>query len=33
MGVHESIIAAAVSTMVPPQRRASAYGISAQLTG
>jgi MFS family permease len=27
MGVHESIIAAAVSTMVPPQRRASAYGI------
>jgi Major Facilitator Superfamily len=27
MGVHESIITAAVSTMVPPQRRASAYGI------
>ena len=27
MGVHESIVAAAVSTMVPPQRRASAYGI------
>jgi MFS family permease len=27
MGVHESIVTAAVSTMVPPQRRASAYGI------
>ncbi|HEX6803235.1 MAG TPA: MFS transporter [Terriglobales bacterium] len=27
MGVHESIIPAAVATMVPPQRRASAYGI------
>ncbi len=26
MGVHESIIPAAVSTMVPPQRRPSAYG-------
>ena len=27
MGVHESIVAAAVSKMVPLQRRASAYGI------
>ncbi len=27
MGVHESIIPAAVATMVSPQRRASAYGI------
>jgi predicted MFS family arabinose efflux permease len=27
MGVHESIVAAAVSTIVPPHRRASAYGI------
>jgi MFS family permease len=27
MGVHESIIPAAVATMVPPQRRPSAYGI------
>jgi MFS family permease len=27
MGVHESIIPAAVALMVPPQRRASAYGI------
>lgn len=27
MGVHESIIPAAVSTMVPQERRASAYGI------
>ena len=27
MGVHESIIPAAVATMVPQQRRASAYGI------
>lgn len=27
MGVHESIIPAAVATMVPPQRRSSAYGI------
>jgi MFS family permease len=27
MGVHESIIPAAVTTMVPQQRRASAYGI------
>jgi len=26
MGVHESIIPAAVATMVPPQRRPSAYG-------
>jgi MFS family permease len=27
MGVHESIIPAAVATMVPPQRRPSAYGL------
>jgi predicted MFS family arabinose efflux permease len=27
MGVHESIIPAAVARMVPPQRRASAYGL------
>jgi predicted MFS family arabinose efflux permease len=27
MGVHESIIPAAVATMVPPQRRPSAYGM------
>ncbi|MFB3916333.1 MAG: MFS transporter [Terriglobales bacterium] len=27
MGVHESIIPAAVATMVPPQRRSSAYGL------
>ena len=27
MGVHESIIPAAVAKMVPPQRRASAYGL------
>lgn len=27
MGVHESIIPAAVALMVPPQRRASAYGL------
>src|SRR5438552_18811380 len=27
MGVHESIIPAAVATMVPHQRRPSAYGI------
>jgi MFS family permease len=27
MGVHESIVAAAVATMVPASRRASAYGI------
>jgi MFS family permease len=27
MGVHESIIPAAVATMVPPDRRASAYGV------
>ena len=27
MGVHESIIPAAVATMVPAQRRPSAYGI------
>jgi len=27
MGVHESLIPAAVAAMVPPQRRASAYGI------
>ncbi len=27
MGVHESIIPAAVAQMVPPQRRASAYGL------
>lgn len=27
MGVHESIVPAAVAVMVPPQRRASAYGI------
>lgn len=27
MGVHESIIPAAVAPMVPPQRRASAYGL------
>ena len=27
MGVHESIIPAAVATMIPQQRRASAYGI------
>jgi predicted MFS family arabinose efflux permease len=27
MGVHESIIPAAVATMVPRERRASAYGI------
>lgn len=27
MGVHESIIPAAVSTMVPPRRRASAFGV------
>jgi predicted MFS family arabinose efflux permease len=27
MGVHESIVPAAVAVMVPPQRRASAYGL------
>jgi MFS family permease len=27
MGVHESIVPAAVAMMVPPQRRASAYGL------
>ena len=27
MGVHESIVPAWVATMVPPQRRPSAYGI------
>ncbi len=27
MGVHESIVPAAVAHMVPPQRRASAYGL------
>ena len=27
MGIHESIIPAAVATMVPQQRRPSAYGI------
>jgi MFS family permease len=27
MGVHESIVPAAVATMVPPQRRPSAYGL------
>jgi MFS family permease len=27
MGVHESIIPAAVATMVPQQRRPSAYGL------
>jgi len=27
MGVHESIIPAAVAPMVAPQRRASAYGL------
>lgn len=27
MGVHESVIPAAVATMVPPQRRPSAYGL------
>jgi MFS family permease len=27
MGVHESIMPAAVATMVPPQRRPSAYGL------
>src|SRR5205807_9797260 len=27
IGVHESIIPAAVAVMVPPQRRASAYGL------
>lgn len=27
MGIHESIIPAAVATMVPPDRRASAYGL------
>jgi predicted MFS family arabinose efflux permease len=27
MGVHESIVPAAVAPMVPPQRRASAYGL------
>ena len=27
MGVHEAIIPAAVATMVPHQRRASAYGL------
>ncbi len=27
MGVHESIVPAAVARMVPPQRRASAYGL------
>ncbi len=27
MGVHESIIPAAVATMVPAQRRPSAYGL------
>ncbi len=27
MGVHESIVPAAVALMVPPQRRASAYGL------
>ena len=27
MGVHESIIPAAVATMVPQERRPSAYGI------
>lgn len=27
MGVHESIVPAAVVTMVPPDRRASAFGL------
>jgi len=27
MGVHESIVPAAVAPMVPPERRASAYGL------
>jgi hypothetical protein len=27
MGVHESIVPAAVAQMVPSQRRASAYGL------
>jgi MFS family permease len=27
MGVHESIVPAAVAKMVPPQRRPSAYGL------
>jgi len=27
VGVHESILAAAVATMVPPERRATAYGL------
>ena len=29
MGVHDSVVPAAVAVMVPPQRRASAYGIFA----
>jgi predicted MFS family arabinose efflux permease len=33
MGLHESIVAAAVAHMVSPERRASAYGISLLDTG
>jgi predicted MFS family arabinose efflux permease len=33
MGVHESIIPAAVATMVPPQRRPSAYGTFTAVYG
>lgn len=33
MGVHESIIPAAVATMVPPKRRASAYGTFTGIYG
>jgi predicted MFS family arabinose efflux permease len=33
MGVHESIIPAAVATMIPQQRRASAYGIFTGIYG
>jgi predicted MFS family arabinose efflux permease len=33
MGVHESIIPAAVATMVPQQRRPSAYGIFTGMYG
>ena len=27
MGVHESVLAAAIATMVPAERRATAYGL------
>ena len=33
MGVHESIIPAAVATMVPPERRPSAYGLFTGIYG